>query len=790
MQVYSGRLCPSATGARWATGSSALTGSQSRRLLGRQGPRLLIPPAFTRTPRCSLPDSGRARTAVTHAPPPRPRHTGREPNPRPARDGRIARHGPDEAAPIFPGSRIDLDAVGARHAPARRRPARAAASSSAASPSAWTASRCVGPDDARGRLRRPRRQPPARPGPARRPRPGAAHAHPRAAGATSCETAAQVADRVLLSDSGAARALGEHAPGAPDRGPAHGGPGRPPRGRPAGRRPGGRGRARRPARHRACAGVSVNFACLSGQLPPQELFRQAEDVLARGRRSLRRRAASLSLGGTCAVQHLDGYRPRFAHRDPLPAAALLYGYDFVSGRRASRASGARDPVLTAAVLECYRKPPAPEGRGGLDAFGHVPEVDLPAGGRVVRDARPGPARRGARRPQAAARPARTSPARPATSACSSRRSRWPRATRCASPSTTTRSCVPSPRRSSPSEFVRGGARRHPDRRRPEGRLDDTHADGRYVGRAAPAADPRPRPRWSASTRPRSTCSPRPACMFHSQRALDVLEAHGAIVDRETTVARIPASAVAARRSRPCRAASRSAAATPEFDLPIDGEHAYLTSDGCATMVREADGTVRPSVKQDVYEAARVVEGLRQPLGHLGPRLRPGQPRTRAASCTSSTPACAPRASTASSSASRTRPRLGRCIAHGRGRRRRGRELKARPTFSRHPLHGHAAASGAVRHGARLRARRRRHPDDALPDADPRRHGAGHAGRHGRRRRSRGPRRGHRRAARLSRAPRSSTPAGRRRSSCAPARTSPTSPRPCCCAPCRARWRAF
>ena len=42
---------------------------------------------------------------------------------------------------------------------------------------------------------------------------------------------------------------------------------------------------------------------------------------------------------------------------------------------------------------------------------------------------------------------------------------------------------------------------------------------------------------------------------------------------------------------------------------MDGEHAYLTSDGCATMVREADGTVRQSVKQDVYEAARVVEGL-------------------------------------------------------------------------------------------------------------------------------------------------------------------------------------
>ena len=34
-------------------------------------------------------------------------------------------------------------------------------------------------------------------------------------------------------------------------------------------------------------------------------------------------------------------------------------------------------MLTAVVLECYRKPPAPEGPGGLDAFGHVPDVDLP-----------------------------------------------------------------------------------------------------------------------------------------------------------------------------------------------------------------------------------------------------------------------------------------------------------------------------------------------------------------------------------------------------------------------------
>ena len=97
-------------------------------------------------------------------------------------------------------------------------------------------------------------------------------------------------------------------------------------------------------------------------------------------------------------------------------------------------------------------------------------------------------------------------------------------------------------------------------------------------------------------------------MFHSQRALDVLEAHGAKVDRETTVARIPAATVAeALQTLP--AAFTLGGRTPEFDLPLDGHHVYLASDGCATFVRDADGTVRPSVKQDVYEAARVVDGL-------------------------------------------------------------------------------------------------------------------------------------------------------------------------------------
>jgi trimethylamine--corrinoid protein Co-methyltransferase len=135
----------------------------------------------------------------------------------------------------------------------------------------------------------------------------------------------------------------------------------------------------------------------------------------------------------------------------------------------------------------------------------------------------------------------------------------------------------------------------------------THAKGRYVGPRRPLnvlpPDDVERIHEAALEVLAGT-----GVMFHSQRALDVLEEHGAAVDRETTVARIPAAAVEAALATLPRAYTLGGR-TPEFDLPLDGEHAYLTSDGCATFVRDADGTVRPSTKQDVHDAARVVDAL-------------------------------------------------------------------------------------------------------------------------------------------------------------------------------------
>lgn len=96
--------------------------------------------------------------------------------------------------------------------------------------------------------------------------------------------------------------------------------------------------------------------------------------------------------------------------------------------------------------------------------------------------------------------------------------------------------------------------------------------------------------------------------FHSQRALDVLAEHGAAVDRASTVARIPAALV----DRALATLPRSftlGGRTSAYDLPLDGRHVYLSTDGCGVSVREPDGHVRPSTKADVARSARLAQAL-------------------------------------------------------------------------------------------------------------------------------------------------------------------------------------
>ncbi len=96
--------------------------------------------------------------------------------------------------------------------------------------------------------------------------------------------------------------------------------------------------------------------------------------------------------------------------------------------------------------------------------------------------------------------------------------------------------------------------------------------------------------------------------FHSKKALDILAEHGAEVDYETTVAKLPAAL--------CEQALGTVpeqfvlgARDPEYDLPLDGEHVYISSDGCGLSYRDFDGVIRPSRKEDLVNCARVVQAL-------------------------------------------------------------------------------------------------------------------------------------------------------------------------------------
>jgi len=99
--------------------------------------------------------------------------------------------------------------------------------------------------------------------------------------------------------------------------------------------------------------------------------------------------------------------------------------------------------------------------------------------------------------------------------------------------------------------------------------------------------------------------------FPSPQALDILEAHGAQVDRATMVARVPGQAIesALRQAPPVYTL---AGRDPAQDLPLDGRHVYLGTDGCGVEVIDlATGQRRTSTKADAADAARMADALEE-----------------------------------------------------------------------------------------------------------------------------------------------------------------------------------
>ncbi|HUV28065.1 MAG TPA: trimethylamine methyltransferase family protein [Anaerolineales bacterium] len=97
--------------------------------------------------------------------------------------------------------------------------------------------------------------------------------------------------------------------------------------------------------------------------------------------------------------------------------------------------------------------------------------------------------------------------------------------------------------------------------------------------------------------------------FPSKVALQIFADHGAKVDWENKIVRIPPDLV----DRAMSSAPRSfvlGGREERFDLTLDGSCSYLATDGCGVRVMDLETrTERPSRKEDVAQMARVCDAL-------------------------------------------------------------------------------------------------------------------------------------------------------------------------------------
>jgi trimethylamine--corrinoid protein Co-methyltransferase len=100
--------------------------------------------------------------------------------------------------------------------------------------------------------------------------------------------------------------------------------------------------------------------------------------------------------------------------------------------------------------------------------------------------------------------------------------------------------------------------------------------------------------------------------FPSARALDVLHGHGASIDREKQIARIPGHIVEEALSKAPAEYTLCARENRDLDLPLDGQHAYLAVDGTGIEVLDPyNGEKRVSTKQDVADSMRVADYMEE-----------------------------------------------------------------------------------------------------------------------------------------------------------------------------------
>ena len=103
--------------------------------------------------------------------------------------------------------------------------------------------------------------------------------------------------------------------------------------------------------------------------------------------------------------------------------------------------------------------------------------------------------------------------------------------------------------------------------------------------------------------------------FPSSKALEIWETQGAIVDRNTSIVKAP-GALIERALKYAPPVYTLAARDPVQDLPLDGNHVYVGTDGCGVEILDLyTGERRRSCLQDVAEIARVADYLDEVAFH-------------------------------------------------------------------------------------------------------------------------------------------------------------------------------
>jgi trimethylamine--corrinoid protein Co-methyltransferase len=106
--------------------------------------------------------------------------------------------------------------------------------------------------------------------------------------------------------------------------------------------------------------------------------------------------------------------------------------------------------------------------------------------------------------------------------------------------------------------------------------------------------------------------------FPLPRALDIWESHGASVDRETMIVKAPGHIIEEAISLAPPTYTLAACEATQ-DLPLDGNHVYVGTDGCGIHVIDIDtGEMRRSCLQDVADIACVADYVPEVAFHWVP----------------------------------------------------------------------------------------------------------------------------------------------------------------------------